>query len=42
MDEMVASLRVAKRNDNGSPDPFVIERIKKSMGDPYCFHFKLL
>ena len=28
MDEMVASLRVAKRNDDGSPDPFVIERVE--------------
>lgn len=28
MDKMVASLRVAKRNDDGSPDPFVIERVE--------------
>ncbi len=28
MDAMVASLRVAKRNDDGSPDPFVIERVE--------------
>jgi hypothetical protein len=28
MDEMVASLRVAKRNDDGTPDPFVIERVE--------------
>jgi hypothetical protein len=27
MEAMVASLRIAKVNDNGSPDPFVIERV---------------
>lgn len=30
MDKMVASLRVAKRNDDGSPDPFVIERVESA------------
>jgi len=28
MDEMVASLRIAKINDDGAPDPFVIERVE--------------
>jgi hypothetical protein len=28
MDEMVASLRVAKLNHDGAPDPFVIERVE--------------
>lgn len=28
MEEMVASLRIAKINDDGSPDPFVIERVE--------------
>ncbi|MCL1860056.1 MAG: hypothetical protein FWG52_00780, partial [Proteobacteria bacterium] len=28
MDEMVASLRIAKIKDDGAPDPFVIERVK--------------
>lgn len=28
MDQMVASLRVTKRNDDGAPDPFVIERVE--------------
>jgi len=28
MEEMMASLRVAKRNDGGKPDPFVIERVE--------------
>jgi hypothetical protein len=28
MEEMVASIRVAKINDDGSPDPFVIERVE--------------
>ncbi|MBT9497205.1 MAG: hypothetical protein IV103_08030 [Zoogloea sp.] len=28
MEEVVASLRIARVNDDGSPDPFVIERVK--------------
>ena len=28
MDAMMASLRVAKRNDDGAPDPFVVERVE--------------
>lgn len=28
MDELVASLRIAKVNDDGSPDPFVLERVE--------------
>jgi hypothetical protein len=28
IEEMVASIRVAKINDDGSPDPFVIERVE--------------
>lgn len=28
MDEMIASLRVSKKNDDGSPDPFVIQRVE--------------
>lgn len=28
MEEMMASLRVAKRNDDGAPDPFVVERVE--------------
>lgn len=28
MDELVASLRIAKINDDGSPDPFVLERVE--------------
>lgn len=28
MEEMMASLRVVKRNDDGAPDPFVVERVE--------------
>lgn len=28
LEQMMASLRVAKRNDNGAPDPFVVERVE--------------
>jgi hypothetical protein len=28
MEAMMASLRVAKRSDDGAPDPFVIERVE--------------
>lgn len=30
MDEMIASLRITKINDDGSPDPFVIERVESA------------